>query len=93
LPRGRPPGRAAFSIGKAAQEALVLTLAQELAGTGVTANILTVRAIDERDEHDRQAAAAHARQTTPEEIVSSILYLCSETAGSINGARLPLYGG
>jgi NAD(P)-dependent dehydrogenase (short-subunit alcohol dehydrogenase family) len=86
-------GRAAFAIGKAAQEALVLTLAQELVGTGVTANILAVRAIDEQRERDTQPSPKNAGWTTPEEIVAAIMYLCSQATGVINGARLPLYGG
>ncbi len=88
-----PAGRSAFSIGKAAQEALVLALAQELKGTGVTANLLLVRAIDEQHERDRRPTAQNSASTTPEEIVSAILYLCSDEAGVVNGARLPLYGG
>jgi NAD(P)-dependent dehydrogenase (short-subunit alcohol dehydrogenase family) len=35
-----------YAMAKAAQEALVLTLAQELKGTGVTANVLQARTID-----------------------------------------------
>ena len=86
-------GRSAFAIGKAAQEALMLALAQELKGSGVTANCLLVRAIDEQHERDRLPSAQNAAWTTPEEIVSAILYLCSEAAGVVNGARLPLHGG
>lgn len=36
----------AYAIAKAGQEALMLTLAQELLGSGVTANVLVVRTID-----------------------------------------------
>ncbi len=88
-----PAGRSAFAVGKAAQEALVLALAQELQGTGVTANLLLVRAIDEQHERDRPPSPQNAAWTTPEEIVSAILYLCSEAAGVVNGVRLPLHGG
>ena len=47
---------APYAIGKSAQEALLLTLAREVAGTGVTVNLLQVRKIDteharERDPH------------------------------------------
>ncbi|MEW5827475.1 MAG: SDR family NAD(P)-dependent oxidoreductase [Chloroflexota bacterium] len=75
-----PAGKgAAYAMGKAAQEALVLSLAQELRETGVTANILLVRSIGEKG-------------TTPEELAASMLYLSSDEAGKINGARIPLYG-
>lgn len=85
--------RAPYALGKAAQEALMLTLADELKDTGVTANLLVVSTIDVR--HER----AHARKpetpawTTPEEIASMILYFCSDDARAVNGARIPMYGG
>jgi NAD(P)-dependent dehydrogenase (short-subunit alcohol dehydrogenase family) len=88
----RPPAKSGpYAAAKAAQEALVLTLAQELREQGVTANLLQVRAIDA--EHKRLAAPtpANAGWTTPEEITAAILYLCSEAGGRVTGARLPLF--
>ena len=88
-----PPAKGApYSIGKAAQEALILTLAEELKGTGVTANVLRVRAIDAQHERDRDRSPRTAAWTTPEEIAAAILYLCSDEARMVNGARIPLYG-
>jgi len=81
-----------YSVGKSAQEALLLTLAEELRGTGVTANILRVRTIDTNHERERQPSAKTASWTTPEEIAATILFLCSDEAGPVNGARIPLYG-
>ena len=69
----------AYAAAKAAEEALVLTLAHETSGRGVTANVLQVRAID-------------AEHTRPEEIAAAMLYLCSAEAGRVNGVRLPLIG-
>ena len=89
----RPAAKsAAYAAGKAAQEALLLTLAQELAGSGVTANLLVVRAIDAQHRRDRERTAETAKWTTPEEIASAIVYLCSDGAGVVNGAHIPLYG-
>lgn len=80
---GRPVAkRGVYAAAKAAQEALFLTLAEELEGTGVTANLIVVNAID---------AEHKGAGTTPEEIAAAMLYLCSEEAARINGARLPLY--
>lgn len=88
----RPAAKsAAYAAGKAAQEALLLTLAQELAGSGVTANLLVVRAIDAQYRRDRERTAETANWTTPEEIASAIVYLCSDAAGVVNGAHIPLY--
>jgi NAD(P)-dependent dehydrogenase (short-subunit alcohol dehydrogenase family) len=78
-----PPGKSGpYAAAKAAQENLVLTLAAELKEKGVTANIIQVRAIDV--EHKGTGA-------TPDEIVAAMLYLFSEEASKINGARIPLY--
>jgi NAD(P)-dependent dehydrogenase (short-subunit alcohol dehydrogenase family) len=89
-----PPAKMGpYVVGKAAQEALIMTIAREVAGTGVTANVLQVRAIDAKHERDEQPTTKNANWTTPEEINASILYLCSNEAHVINGARIPLYGG
>jgi NAD(P)-dependent dehydrogenase (short-subunit alcohol dehydrogenase family) len=84
--------RAPYAVGKAAQEALMMTLAQELKDTGVTANALVVSTIDVKHERERGRAAHTASWTEPEEIAAAILYLTSEDARVVNGARIPLYG-
>jgi NAD(P)-dependent dehydrogenase (short-subunit alcohol dehydrogenase family) len=90
---GTPPANGLpYAVGKSAQEALIATLAEELKGTGVTANVLRVRAIDLKHERESQPSARNASWTTPEEIAEAVLYLCSDAAGVINGARIPLYG-
>lgn len=76
------PKMSAYAAGKAAQEALVQTLAEELKEQGVTANIIHVNAIDVKGD---------GKGTTPAEIVSMILYLFSDEAGKLTGARIPLY--
>jgi NAD(P)-dependent dehydrogenase (short-subunit alcohol dehydrogenase family) len=81
-----------YVVGKAAEEALVLTVAKEVARTGVTANVLQVRTIDAKHERDREPTPKNANWTTPEEIAAAIMYLCSDDAHVINGARIPLYG-
>jgi 3-oxoacyl-[acyl-carrier protein] reductase len=78
-----PPGKSGiYTAAKAAQENMVLTLAAELKEQGVTANIIQVRAIDVENK---------GTGTTPDEIVAAMLYLFSDEASKINGARLPLY--
>ena len=71
--------------GKGGQELLALSLAEELSGTGVTANVILVRSIGARDE-------TNDYRTTPEEIASTIAYLCSDEARMISGARIPAHG-
>ena len=77
-----PAKRGVYTATKAAQETLVLTLAAELKESGVTANIIQVRAID----IDNKGTG-----TTPAEIVAAMQYLFSDEAGKITGARIPLY--
>jgi NAD(P)-dependent dehydrogenase (short-subunit alcohol dehydrogenase family) len=86
-----PPKRAPYAVGKAAQETLILALAQEVKDAGVTVNILQVSTIDVNHERDRQPTPKNASWTTPEEILSAILYLCSDEAQAVNGARIPLF--
>ena len=78
-----PPGKSGpYTAAKAAQENLVLTLAAELKPSGVTANIIQVRAIDVEN---------NGTGTTPDVIVAAMQYLFSDQAGKVNGARIPLY--
>ena len=77
-----PEKRGIYSAAKAAQENLVLTLSAELKDKGVTANIIQVKAIDMEKK---------GSGTTPDEIVAAMLYLFSDEAAKVNGARIPLY--
>lgn len=81
-----------YAIGKSGQEALLLALSQELKGTGVTANLLQAKTIDAKREKVSAPSAENSSWTTPEELTASILYLLSDEAATINGAKIPLYG-
>ena len=72
----------AYAVGKAAQETLLMTLADEFKGTGITANVIQVKSIDVKGTN---------KGTSPREIIAAMLYLCSEEAGKVNGARMPLF--
>lgn len=80
-----------YAIGKSGQEALMLTLSQELKGTGITANMLQVKTIDVKREKVSAPSSENDSRTTPEELTSAILYLLSNEAGMVNGAKIPLY--
>ncbi len=81
-----------YAIGKAGQEALLLTLSQELKGTGVTANMLQAKNIDVRREKVSAPTADNASWTTPEELSAAVQYLLSDAASTVNGAKIPMYG-
>jgi NAD(P)-dependent dehydrogenase (short-subunit alcohol dehydrogenase family) len=87
IPKGGP-----YAVGKAGQETLMLTLSQELKATGVTANLLQAKTIDMKREKVSNPGPDNSTWTTPEEITAAILYLLSEEAGTINGAKIPLFG-
>jgi len=77
-----PAKSGAYAVGKAAEETLLFTLANQFKGTGVTANVIQVSYIDVENS---------GKGTPPKEIISAMLYLCSDEAGKVNGTRLPLY--
>lgn len=93
-PAGVRPGAkgSAYAAGKAGQEALMLALSQELKGTGVTANVLQARMIDEERKKVSSPSGENASWTTPEEFAAAIRYLCSQEGGTVNGAKIPLFG-
>jgi len=83
-------GMSAYGVGKAAQETLFRALAQEVSGTGVTVNVVRVRAID---TSAGAAGSDKADATSPAEISAAIRYLFSDAARVVNGDHLGLHGG
>jgi NAD(P)-dependent dehydrogenase (short-subunit alcohol dehydrogenase family) len=84
-----PPAKLApYAIGKAAQEVLLRTLAKEVAGAGVTVNLVIVKAID--TEGVRTTDPKKASWTAPDEIAATFRFLASDAAAAITGARIPL---
>jgi NAD(P)-dependent dehydrogenase (short-subunit alcohol dehydrogenase family) len=89
----RPPAKGGpYAIAKAGQEALMLALSQELKGSGVTANLLQARSIDTKHEKLSNPSAEKSAWTTSEELSAAVQFLLSEEAGTINGAKLPMFG-
>jgi NAD(P)-dependent dehydrogenase (short-subunit alcohol dehydrogenase family) len=81
-----------YAIAKAGQEVLLRMLAKEVAGTGVTVNMVLVKSIDAKHERETAPSTKNAAWTTPEEIAATFRYLASDDAAAINGARIPLFG-
>lgn len=86
------PKMAAYAIPKVAQETLLRTLAREVGGSGVTANLVVVRKIDADHDREREPSPKNAAWVTPEEIAATIAWLVSDAAVAVNGARIPLDG-
>jgi NAD(P)-dependent dehydrogenase (short-subunit alcohol dehydrogenase family) len=89
-PLAQAPGakQAPYAVGKAAQDILIMTLAQELKGSGVTANCLQVRSIETAAPEPGKPRTGSA----PAEITAALLWLCSDEGAAANGARVPVFG-
>jgi NAD(P)-dependent dehydrogenase (short-subunit alcohol dehydrogenase family) len=87
-----PPGEAAFNIAKAGVVALGKTVAQELEGTEVTANVLMPSVIDTPTTRASLPYADYVNWPTPDQIAAVAEFLMSEGAGVMNGATIPVYG-
>jgi NAD(P)-dependent dehydrogenase (short-subunit alcohol dehydrogenase family) len=81
-----------YAAAKAAQEVLLRSLAKEVSASGVTVNMVAIRAIDADHERETAPSPKNTSWTTPEEIAAVILFLASNAAAAINGARIPLDG-
>jgi NAD(P)-dependent dehydrogenase (short-subunit alcohol dehydrogenase family) len=82
---------AAYASAKAAAEAWTLALADSFAGTGATANIIVVNAIETPALREENPAAERPTFTPAEDIADAIAFLCSDSASRMNGQRLSLH--
>lgn len=82
---------AAYAAAKAAAEAWTLAYAGELAETGGTANILVVNAIVTDKMREANPDKAYKTFTHARHMADAIAFLCSESAGVMNGQRLSLH--
>lgn len=86
------PNTAAYAAAKAAVVAMTRSLGRELRGTGVTANCILPSTIDTPQNRESMPRSDPSRWVTPEEIGRVVAFLCSEAAGVIRGAAIPVYG-
>jgi NAD(P)-dependent dehydrogenase (short-subunit alcohol dehydrogenase family) len=100
-PRGAP-----YNMGKAAMEALALTLAKEERGHGIRTNIvapsLTVTEMGKRlaratmgaeDIHQLDERIPFGRVSTPEDVASAVTWLVSSANPYANGQKININGG
>ena len=87
-----PASQAAFNLSKAAVVALTKSVAQELAGTKITANVVIPSVIDTPATRSAMPYSDYVRWPTPQEIGSVLDFLASEESSAINGAAVPVYG-
>lgn len=84
--------QAAFNIAKAGVAALGRSVATELDGTGVTANVLMPSVIDTPATRRSLPYADYVNWPTPDEIAAVAEFLLSDDSGVMNGALVPVYG-
>ncbi len=82
-----PPGMAAYVVSKSAVNALIQTLAAELAGTGITANAVLPTTLD---TPMNRASMDPARLVPLARVAETLGFLLSAEGGNVNGALLPL---
>jgi len=82
---------AAYASAKAAAEAWTLALADSFAGTGATANIIVVNAIETPRIREESPGEERPTFTPAEDLADAIAFLCSDSAGRMNGQRLALH--
>ena len=83
---------AAYAVSKAGVIALTQSIAAEVKGTGVTANVILPSVIDSPANRESMPSADPSRWVRPAQVAATMLFLCSEEASAINGACLPVYG-
>lgn len=85
------PRGASYVMAKAAEEVLLRSLAREVGGSGVTANVLAVKTIDDPSKREPGSSPAKG-STSPAEIAEILAFLASPAAASVNGQRIALEG-
>lgn len=82
----------AFNIAKAGVAALGRSVATELEGTDVTANVLMPSVIDTPATRRSLPYADYVDWPTPDEIAAVAEFLLQDESGVMNGALIPVYG-
>ncbi|MGC9358139.1 MAG: SDR family oxidoreductase [Anaerolineae bacterium] len=88
-PHGKHAG---YAVSKAGVVTLTDVIADEVKGTGVTANVILPSTIDTPNNRKYIPDAHPEKWVPPEQIAALMRFLCSESAASINGSHIGIYG-
>jgi 3-oxoacyl-[acyl-carrier protein] reductase len=94
-------GQVNYAAAKAGLLGLTRSVARELASRNITCNLVApgpistamLEALPEDRQADLAAMVPLARHGTPDEVAAAVAFLCSEAAGYITGAAIPVDGG
>jgi NAD(P)-dependent dehydrogenase (short-subunit alcohol dehydrogenase family) len=82
-----------YAIAKRGVIALTETIADEVKGSGVTANAIAPSIIATDANKASMPDADFRRWVEPDELADLVLFLCSDAARSINGNTIKVFGG
>ncbi len=87
-----PANSIAYVTAKAALETMTLATANQVKDQNVTANVVLIRSLDTPAERAKQPNKTSG-WVKPDQVAATLLFLCSDEGGGINGARIPVFGG
>jgi NAD(P)-dependent dehydrogenase (short-subunit alcohol dehydrogenase family) len=85
--------RGPYQVSKRALITLTETIAEEVKGSGITANAIVPSTILTPDNLQSMPDADHAKWVTPGEIADLVRFLCQVETRSVNGNAIKIYGG
>ncbi len=85
-------GTAAYAASKAGVMRLTESLSEELKDRGVAVNCIMPSIMDTPQNRAAMPKADVTRWVPPEDVAAVILFLLSDTARSVTGALIPIYG-
>lgn len=89
----KPSGKnAAYATAKAAAEAWTLALADDLKGTGATANVVVINALVTPEQRAAEPEKAFKTFQRVEDVAATLAFLCSDAARTMSGQRVVLAG-
>jgi NAD(P)-dependent dehydrogenase (short-subunit alcohol dehydrogenase family) len=86
-------GRGPYAVSKAGVVMATQILGEELKGTGITANAIAPSILKTASNISSMGEGDANKWVEPEDVAETILFLCSNRAGSINGVVIPIFGG
>ena len=95
------PGRALYTISKAAIGGMTRSLAVELGCLGIRVNAILAGAVrtdrwdglSDEEVEKRRSRWPTGQESTPDQSAAAVAFLCSDAAGTISGAEIPIDSG